>query len=60
MSEGIIIALIGGGATIIASLIAVVFKKKSVSNDYSVKQKQKGDNNIQIGNQIDIKDNNNE
>ena len=63
MSEAIIIALIGGGATVIAAsigLIANAIKKKSVSNDYSVKQKQKGDNNTQIGNQIEIKDNNNE
>ena len=57
MSEAIIIALIGGGATVIAAsigLIANAIKKKSVSNDYSVKQQQKGNNNTQIGNQIHI------
>ena len=54
MSEVIKAAIIGGGATIIAALISVIFKKKTVSNDHSVKQKQKGNNNIQIGHQIQI------
>ena len=35
MSEVIKAAIIGGGATIIAALIAVIFKKKTVSNDHS-------------------------
>ena len=48
MSEGIIIALIAAGATILAAFIGLfaksISKKKTVIN-----QNQKGDNNTQIG-----------
>ena len=57
MSEGIKTAIITGGATIIAAivgLIAVLINKKSGGNDNSVKLKQKGNNNIQIGKQIHV------
>lgn len=53
MSEGIIIAIIGAGATIGAAVIAkTVTSKKNTGNterSISIKQKQKGNNNTQIG-----------
>lgn len=49
MSEGIIIAIIGASATIIAAVIGLIVKTKS-KNINVVKQKQKGNgSNIQIG-----------
>ena len=58
MSEGIIIAIISGVVTIIGAIIALF--AKSASKKAVIKQKQKGNNNTQIGIQnINIEDNNN-
>lgn len=55
MSEGIIIAIIGAGATIGAAIIAKIATSKkntgNAENSISIKQKQKGNNNTQIGTQ---------
>ena len=53
MTEGIIIAIIGAGGAIVAALIAGIFTviKSSKESKSSVKIKQKGRNNTQIGQQ---------
>lgn len=55
MTEGVIIALIGAGGAIVAALIggifAIIKNGKKSSGSTSIKQKQKGNNNIQIGQQ---------
>ena len=55
MTEGVIIALIGAGGTIVAALIGGIFvvikNGKKANGSTSIKQKQKGNNNIQIGQQ---------
>lgn len=50
MSEGIIIAIIGGAATVIAAIIGLIAKSSSKNKQKNVvKQKQKGNGNNQIG-----------
>lgn len=52
MSEGIIIALIGLGATIAAALIGLLVKTNVTKKKSVIKQNQEGKNNTQIGIQI--------
>ena len=49
MSESIIVALIGAGGVIVAAIIGALAKKKSSSGVF-IRQKQKGNQNKQIGN----------
>lgn len=50
MSEGIIIAIIGGAVTVIAAIIGLIAKSSSKNKQKNVvKQKQKGNGNNQIG-----------
>lgn len=55
MTEGIIVALIGAGGAIVAALIGGIFvilkNGKKANENISIKQKQRGSNNIQIGQQ---------
>lgn len=48
MSEGIVVALIGAGAVVIAALIGLIAKATSKTKT-QIKQKQKGNGNTQIG-----------
>lgn len=50
VSEGIIIAIIGGAVTVIAAIIGLIAKSSSKNKQKNVvKQKQKGNGNNQIG-----------
>lgn len=59
MSEGIIIAIIGAIGVILSAIIAGVFsllKKNNSKDKIVVEQKQKGNNNTQIGVQNNYKE----
>ena len=51
MSEGIIVAIIGAVAVVLAAIIGLFSKKNGNSQKTIIRQKSKGNNSVQIGTQ---------
>ena len=49
MTEGIIVAIIGAAGVILAAIIGLFQKNNTPKKNIKIKQRQKGNNNAQIG-----------